>query len=219
MAGLVVPANPGESGGALQTAAYCWSIQPRHHVRRRALGVPVAGGVHWFWMGSHADDDKLVGCRYAHQMKFFPPHLVLPLALVAASSNAAAPDPSLTGCWRAAKIVQHFQDGSQAEDSSGRCMLRFQEDQLESSCATANGSVSTTYRYRIERAHFYLATMAGSTFATSLIGSTREYEYRVEGNRLFTATNLQVTQPAAPTAMVRVETEAARMPCPTSTTS
>jgi hypothetical protein len=27
----------------------------------RALGVPVAGGVHWFWIGSHAEYDKLVG--------------------------------------------------------------------------------------------------------------------------------------------------------------
>jgi hypothetical protein len=27
----------------------------------RALGVPVTGGVHWFWIGSHAEYDKLVG--------------------------------------------------------------------------------------------------------------------------------------------------------------
>lgn len=27
----------------------------------RALGVPVAEGVQWFWIGSHADYDKLVG--------------------------------------------------------------------------------------------------------------------------------------------------------------
>jgi hypothetical protein len=27
----------------------------------RALGVSVAGGVHWFWIGSHAEYDKLVG--------------------------------------------------------------------------------------------------------------------------------------------------------------
>jgi hypothetical protein len=29
-----------------------------HH---RALGVPVSGGVHWFWIGSHSEYDKLVG--------------------------------------------------------------------------------------------------------------------------------------------------------------
>jgi len=27
----------------------------------RALGIPVSGGVHWFWIGTHAEYDKLVG--------------------------------------------------------------------------------------------------------------------------------------------------------------
>ena len=27
----------------------------------RALGLPVAGGVHWFWIGTHGEYDKLVG--------------------------------------------------------------------------------------------------------------------------------------------------------------
>jgi len=27
----------------------------------RALGVPVPDGVQWFWIGSHADYDKLLG--------------------------------------------------------------------------------------------------------------------------------------------------------------
>ena len=27
----------------------------------RALGLPVEGGVHWFWIGTHGDYDKLVG--------------------------------------------------------------------------------------------------------------------------------------------------------------
>lgn len=29
-----------------------------HH---RALGLPVDDGVHWFWIGTHGDYDKLVG--------------------------------------------------------------------------------------------------------------------------------------------------------------
>ncbi|MFO1218782.1 MAG: hypothetical protein U1E89_10460 [Burkholderiaceae bacterium] len=36
-----------------------------HSVRvglyHRALGIPVAGGVHWFWIGTHAEYDRLVG--------------------------------------------------------------------------------------------------------------------------------------------------------------
>jgi len=27
----------------------------------RALGLPVPGGAHWFWIGTHAEYDKLVG--------------------------------------------------------------------------------------------------------------------------------------------------------------
>jgi hypothetical protein len=27
----------------------------------RALGISAPGGVHWFWIGTHADYDKLVG--------------------------------------------------------------------------------------------------------------------------------------------------------------
>jgi hypothetical protein len=27
----------------------------------RALGVPVADGIHWFWIGTHAEYDKLIG--------------------------------------------------------------------------------------------------------------------------------------------------------------
>ena len=27
----------------------------------RALGLPVFGGVHWFWIGTHGEYDKLVG--------------------------------------------------------------------------------------------------------------------------------------------------------------
>jgi hypothetical protein len=27
----------------------------------RALGLPVSGGVHWFWIGAHGEYDKLVG--------------------------------------------------------------------------------------------------------------------------------------------------------------
>jgi hypothetical protein len=29
----------------------------------RALGVSVATGVHWFWIGTHAEYDKLLGQR------------------------------------------------------------------------------------------------------------------------------------------------------------
>jgi hypothetical protein len=137
----------------------------------------------------------------------------LSLAFVSSWSHAAAPDPSLVGCWRAVKIVQHAQGAPEVEDTSGRCTLQFKDDQLASTCQTASGTVTSTYGYRIVRPGFYSATMTGSTYKTDLIGSTREYEYHVDGDRLATATNLQTTVPGAPTVTVRVETEAERTPC------
>lgn len=150
------------------------------------------------------------------------------IALTAATTSlhAAAPDPSLIGCWRAAKIVLHAPDGSKAEDTSGRCVLQFKDDQFESICRTQSGGKATTnYRYEIVRPHFYAATMTGSTFRTDMVGSTREYEYHVDGDRLSTKTAPQPTppvppalsalsaSPSAPTASPRVETESTKTPC------
>ncbi|MGA1264434.1 MAG: hypothetical protein ACO331_11100 [Prochlorothrix sp.] len=36
-----------------------WSV--RAGLSYRALGVEVTGGISWFWIGTHADYDKLVG--------------------------------------------------------------------------------------------------------------------------------------------------------------
>ncbi|KQT13184.1 ParE family toxin-like protein [Ramlibacter sp. Leaf400] len=40
-------------------AARVYSVRVGLHYR--ALGLRVDGGVHWFWIGSHAEYDKLVG--------------------------------------------------------------------------------------------------------------------------------------------------------------
>ncbi|MBE7368007.1 hypothetical protein [Ramlibacter pallidus] len=146
-------------------------------------------------------------------MKPFAISLLFSIALIAPCIHAAAPDPALVGCWRAVKIVQHFASGAKAEDSTGRCVLQFTDDRLESSCASSGGTVTSKYSYRIARPNVYAATLTGSTFQTSLIGSTREYEYRLEGDRLTTATNLQSTDAATPALAVRVETEGARIEC------
>ncbi|MBT9510798.1 MAG: hypothetical protein IV104_00445 [Acidovorax sp.] len=139
---------------------------------------------------------------------------LLAFAAVAPCTHAAAPDPALLGCWRAAKIVLYTQDGAQAEDSSGRCSLQFKEDQLESTCRTTSGSATTTYRYEVVRPQVYAATMAGSTFRTEMVGSTREYEYRIEGDQLRTVTVPPALAFAAAAVPQRVETDAARVPCP-----
>lgn len=138
---------------------------------------------------------------------------LLCLSLLAPTGYAAAPDPLLIGCWRAVKIVLYSADGSKTEDTSGRCTLHFKEDGFESTCGTTTGTVTTTYQYRIARPNVYSATMTGSTFRTSLVGSSREYEYHVDGDRLVTVATLQAASPAASTVAPRVESEAVRTPC------
>ena len=147
-------------------------------------------------------------------MKSYTRSLLPCLVLVAPWSHAAAPDASLAGCWRAVKIVRHTQGAPKMEDRSGRCTLQFTEDQLASTCQTSAGSMTSTYRYRVVRPHVYEATMTGSTFKTDLIGSRREYEFHVDGDRLVTTTQLQSTSATPASSGVRVETEAARTPCP-----
>jgi hypothetical protein len=36
-----------------------WSVRVGDH--HRALGHDIAGGVQWFWIGSHADYDRIAG--------------------------------------------------------------------------------------------------------------------------------------------------------------
>ncbi len=136
--------------------------------------------------------------------------LVAPLAVQA----AAAPDPALLGCWRASKIVLHSPDGSTAEDTSGRCSLHFKDATFESTCTTRTGVATTSYRYQVVRPQVYAATMAGSTFRTEMVGSTREYEYRVEGEQLRTVTVPPSLAFAAAAGAQKVETESVRIACP-----
>ncbi len=140
--------------------------------------------------------------------------LCLCLALAAPWAHAVVSDPALLGCWRATKIVLHTPAGEKAEDSSGRCTLQFKDDQFDSVCKTSSGVSTTTYRYQVVRPQVYAATMASSSFRTEMVGSTREYEYRIDGDRLRTVTVPPAMAFAAAAAAPRVETEAARVACP-----
>jgi hypothetical protein len=146
-------------------------------------------------------------------MKPNPKAFLLAMALAAPCTQAASPDPALLGCWRSTSIVLHLQDGSKTEDRSGRCTLRFQDDQLESQCGAARPA-ATTYRYEVVRPNVYQTTMTASTFQTGLIGAKREYEYHVDGDRLLLVTHPPAPTPAPPTAAVKVESESTRMACP-----
>ena len=147
-------------------------------------------------------------------MPSIPHRCLLALALAAPLAHAAAPDTALLGCWRAAKIVLHTPDGEKAEDRSGRCTLQFTGDTFTSTCQTTHGVAVTTYRYRVVRPQVYAATMADSSFKTEMVGSTREYEYRVQGDTLRTVTVPPPKVSLAAATASRVETDATRMACP-----
>ena len=46
---------------SIETVAHGRVYSARVGLYDRALGLPVPGGVHWFWIGTHGEYDKLVG--------------------------------------------------------------------------------------------------------------------------------------------------------------
>lgn len=55
----LLKANPRHPSLHLKRIGRFWSV--RVGLRFRALGVEAPDGVIWFWIGSHADYDKLIG--------------------------------------------------------------------------------------------------------------------------------------------------------------
>jgi len=43
----------------LKRIGQLWSVRVGEHYR--ALGIDVEGGINWFWIGTHADYDRLIG--------------------------------------------------------------------------------------------------------------------------------------------------------------
>lgn len=52
------PGHPSLPFKRLGGGKLCSARVGLHH---RTLGLPTADGVHWFWIGSHADYDRLIG--------------------------------------------------------------------------------------------------------------------------------------------------------------
>ena len=134
--------------------------------------------------------------------------------LVALPCIAKVSEDGLIGCWRSTRIAQ-FIDGNPAlEDKSGRCTLQFKAGEFESRCQASSGVIVATYSYRVERPNFYTAKMLSSTASSSLIGTTREYEFHVQGDQLQLVTYPQATK-ALPLAKVsRVVSESTKVSCP-----
>lgn len=50
--------NPDHRSLRFKKVGHLWSV--RIGIRYRALGVDVEGGILWFWIGTHADYDKII---------------------------------------------------------------------------------------------------------------------------------------------------------------
>ena len=144
---------------------------------------------------------------------------VLCAALLVQQSHAAWAD-DLTGCWKATRIAQVFADGSRSLSPGGQCTLQFKRDEFLSSCAYSKTPVTSTYRYSVTSAGKFAATMTTSSVSTQLIGTSRDYEYKVDGPTLLLITHPKSPTPVAGTAAaaagtaIRIESESVKAPCP-----
>jgi len=113
------------------------------------------------------------------------------------------PDPELLGCWRAERVEQTFPDGSLWSDIGG-CTLEFAADRIVSACALREGNRPITYTYKIVEPGKYSARIIDHPTRREAEGSERDYEYRVDRDRLFIITYPQTAKPAPPSSVVRV---------------
>ena len=57
----LLKASPGHPSLHFKSLGNGRFFSARVGLHHRALGLPVPGGVHWFWIGTHGEYDKLVG--------------------------------------------------------------------------------------------------------------------------------------------------------------
>lgn len=133
------------------------------------------------------------------------------LALLASPSVSAA-GPDLQGCWQGESVVQYLKDGS-SRTQTANCSFQVVSDHILMRCPVSGSEAQIDYSYRVTKPGTYTATMVSHSSRPDLVGATRDYQYRLEGERLFITTNPQTTVPAPPTAAVRVDSVSVRVAC------
>jgi hypothetical protein len=133
------------------------------------------------------------------------------LALFANSSVSAA-GSDLQGCWQGESVVVYLKDG-RGRTQAGDCSFKITSDRIFMRCTVSAGDSLIEYTYRITKPGTYTATMASHNSRPDLVGATRDYEYRLEGDRLLITTYPQTTIPSPPTSAVKVESVSVRAAC------
>ena len=130
-----------------------------------------------------------------------------------ASKPSLESSNDLLGCWKAEKIVLFSEDGtSRTQPASISCTMSVAKALMSTACTSQQNTTRIGYTYRIVRPGVYHATIV-SHIRPNMIGSEREYEYKIENDRLFITTYPQTTKPAPTSPASRTESENSRMPC------
>lgn len=133
------------------------------------------------------------------------------LGLLAASSVSAAV-PDLQGCWQGESVVIYLKDGS-SRTQAGGCSFKVTSDRISMRCPLPAGDSLIDYTYRVTKPGTYTATMVSHSSRPDLVGGSRDYEYRLEGERLLISTYPQSTIPALSTPAVKIDSVSVRMAC------
>jgi hypothetical protein len=119
----------------------------------------------------------------------------------------------LLGCWKAEKIVLFNEDGtSKTQPARALCTMSVTKDRISTICTGVQNPAETGYTYRIVRTGVYSAAIVSHP-RPYMVGSEREYEYKIQNDRLFITTYPQTTKPAPTSPAVRTESENSRIPC------
>lgn len=133
------------------------------------------------------------------------------LALLA-NPSAFAADPDIQGCWQGESVVIYLKEGS-SRTQAGNCSFKVVSDRILMRCPVSGSEAQIDYSYRITKPGTYTATMISHSSRPDLVGGSRDYEYRLEGERLLITTYPQTTTPLAPTAAVKAESVSIRAAC------
>jgi hypothetical protein len=119
----------------------------------------------------------------------------------------------LLGCWKGEKIVIFNSDGtSRTQPASTLCIISFATEKIITTCTSQQSSNSVGYTYSIARPGVYLAKIVSHIYP-HMIGSEREYEYKIENDRLFIITYPQTTTPTPTSPAIRTESENSKISC------
>jgi hypothetical protein len=140
--------------------------------------------------------------------------LLFALLLVGCASKPTLESSNdLLGCWKAEKIVIFSEDGTpKTQPASTLCTMTVTKDRMSTICTGVQNPAETGYTYRIVRSGIYSATIVSHS-RPYMVGSEREYEYKIQNDRLFITTHPQTTKPAPTSSAVRTESESSRIPC------